>query len=81
MATPLVAVADVKLVMTGFGGLTVRVSVARPVPFALVAPRVTDETPVVVGVPEIIPDVESTLSPAGSPVAAKLVGLLLAAIV
>jgi hypothetical protein len=52
-----------------------------PVPPALVALIVTDDVPVAVGVPEITPVVELTLSPAGKPVALKLVGELLAVIV
>jgi hypothetical protein len=60
---------------------TVKVSVALPVPPALVALIVTVYVPAVVGVPEISPVVVFTVKPAGSPVALKLVGLLLAVIV
>ena len=42
-------------VITGFAGLTVRVSVAVPVPEALLAPIVTLEVPAIVGVPVIAP--------------------------
>ena len=54
---------------------------ADPVPAALVALNVTLDVPAVVGVPEMTPVVVLTESPAGSPVALKLVGLLLAVIV
>jgi len=68
------------LVITGVGGLIVKVSVALPVPPALVALMVTLYVPGVVGVPEISPVVVFTVKPAGSPVALKLVGLLVAVI-
>ena len=69
------------LVMTGGGGLLiVKVSVALPVPPALVALMVTLYVPAVVGVPEIKPELVFTDRPAGSPVALKLVGLLVAVI-
>jgi hypothetical protein len=58
-----------ELVMTGVGGLIVKVSVWLPVPPALVALMVTVYVPTVVGVPEIKPVLASTLKPAGSPVA------------
>ena len=58
----------------------VKVSVALPVPPELVALMVTLYVPAVVGVPEINPVLVFTLKPAGSPVALKLVGLLVAAI-
>ena len=57
------------LVMTGVGGLTVRVKVLVPVPPALVALKVTLEVAAVVGVPEMRPVPVLTESPAGSPVA------------
>jgi len=66
--------------MTGGGGLIVKVSVALPVPPALVALIVTLYVPAVVGVPEINPVLVSTLKPAGRPIALKLVGLLVAVI-
>jgi len=55
-------------------------SVALPVPPALVALMETQYVPAVVGVPEINPVLVFTVSPAGSPVALKLVGLLVAVI-
>ena len=60
--------------------LIVKVSVALPVPPALVALIVTLYVPAVVGVPEITPVVVFTVNPPGSPVALKLVGLLVAVI-
>ena len=66
--------------IAGFDNVTVSVNVAEPVPPALVALMVTLEVPAAVGVPEINPVVVLTLKPAGSPVALKLVGLLLAVI-
>ena len=66
--------------MTGAGGLIVKVNVALPVPPALVALIVTLYVPAVVGVPEITPVVVFTVNPPGSPVALKLVGLLVAVI-
>jgi len=59
---------------------TVKVSVALPVPPELVALMVTLYVPAVVGVPEINPVLVFTVKPAGSPVALKLVGLLVAVI-
>jgi hypothetical protein len=71
--------------MTGFAGLIVTISVALPVPPALVALIVTlYGLPVSVpaaGVPETTPVLVFTLRPAGSPAALKLVGLLVAVIV
>ena len=49
--------------------MMVRVSVALPVPPALVALMVTLYVPAVVGVPEISPVLVLTVKPAGSPVA------------
>ena len=66
--------------MTGVAGLIVKVSVALPVPPALVALMVTLYVPAVVGVPEINPVLVFTDKPAGSPVALKLVGLFVAVI-
>ena len=66
--------------ITGAAGLIVKVSVALPVPPALVALMVTVYVPAVVGVPEIKPVLVFTVKPAGSPVALKLVGLLVAVI-
>ena len=59
----------------------VRDKVAEPVPPALVALIVTLKLPAAVGVPEMRPVVVLTDSPAGKPVALKLVGLLVAVIV
>ena len=59
----------VALVITGGGGLIVKVKVALPVPLLLVALMVTLYVPAVVGVPEINPVLVFTLKPAGSPVA------------
>ena len=56
------------------------VSVAEPVPPALVALIVTLVLPELVGVPEINPVLVLMLNPLGSPVAPKLVGELLAVI-
>ena len=58
----------------------VSVRVALPVPNEFVAPNVTMEVPVAVGVPEMSPVEEFTDRPAGSPVAEKLVGELEAVI-
>ena len=49
--------------------MMVKVSVALPVPPALVALIVTLNVPAVVGVPEINPVLVFTLRPAGNPVA------------
>ena len=72
--------AVVGLLITGAGGAMVRVSVAFPVPPLLVALSVTVEVPAVVGVPEINPVAVLTETPAGRPVAPKLVGELEAVI-
>jgi hypothetical protein len=64
-------------VITGAPTVTVRARVAVPVPPAFVAPMLTLELPTAVGVPVISPVAVATLSPAGSPVALKLVGVLL----
>jgi hypothetical protein len=61
--------------------LIVKVNVADPVPAALVALNVTLDVPAAVGVPEMTPVAVLTESPAGNPVALKLVGLLVAVIV
>jgi len=47
----------------------------------LLAVMVTLDVPAVVGVPEITPVLVLTVSPAGRPIALKLVGLLVAVIV
>ena len=73
--------AVVALVMTGGGGLIVKIKVALPVPLLLAALIVTLYVPAVVGVPEIAPVVVFTVKPAGSPAAPKLmIGPLLAVI-
>ena len=79
-AAPTVPLAVAALVITGDAALIVKVRVAVPVPPLLVAVRVTFETPAVVGVPVIKPVPEFTERPAGSPVALRLVGLLVAVI-
>src|SRR5437667_10157520 len=66
--------------MTGGAGLIVSASDWVPVPPALVALRVSVEVPAVVGVPEMSPVVALIVRPAGSPLAPKLVGLLVAVI-
>lgn len=68
------------LVIAGLATVMVRESVAVVVPPAFVAPIVTLEVPVAVGVPLIAPVLVLTLKPAGNPVALKLVGELLAVI-
>ena len=75
--------AVVVLVITGAGGragATVIFNVAVPVPPAFVAVMVTVKVPDAVGLPEINPVVALTVKPPGSPVAPKLVGLLVAVI-
>lgn len=69
IATPLTPIAVVELVMTGVARLMVTVTVAVPVPEALVAPTTTGKTPAVVGVPVMAPVLELILNPAGKPVA------------
>jgi len=76
-----VAVAVAELVMTGVGGLTVRVSDWFPVPVTLLAEIVRVMVLAVVGVPEMRPVAEFTVRPAGNPVALKLVGVLFAVMV
>ena len=72
--------AVVELVITGVAGLIVRARVAVPVPPAFVALSVMFALPGAVGVPEIRPVTVSMDSPAGNPVALKLVGLFVAVI-
>jgi hypothetical protein len=64
----------------GPAAVMVNVSVALPVPALLVALTVAAAVPAVVGVPEIRPVAVFTDRPEGNPVAAKLVGVLLAVI-
>ena len=59
----------------------VNVSVAVPVPPVLIADTVTTLIAAAVGVPVIIPVDVANTRPAGRPVAAKLVGLLVAVMV
>ena len=69
---PAVAEAVSGLLITGADGpaaLTVKESVAVPVPPAFVAPMVTEDVPAAVGVPEITPVDVFTERPAGRPVA------------
>ena len=77
-------IADIPLVITGApgvpAGLTSSVKVALPVPPALVALRLTKNVPAVDGLPLIKPVPVSTVNPAGSPIALKLVGELIAVI-
>ena len=69
------------LVMTGTAPATMLSdSVAVPVPCAFVALRVTLNVPAAEGVPEMRPFVVLTARPAGSPVALKLAGLLIAVV-
>jgi hypothetical protein len=79
-AAPTVPPAVVALVITGGTGTIDRVNVAVPDPPPLVALRVTVVVPATVGVPEITPLPLFTASPAGSPVAPKLVGVFVAVI-
>jgi hypothetical protein len=58
----------------------VSVKVACPEPPLLVAVKVTVEVPALVGVPEINPLLAFTDSPAGKPLAPKLVGEFVATI-
>jgi hypothetical protein len=72
-------VAVVGLEITGTP-VTARVRLAVLVPALFVALSVTVETPAAPGVPEIKPDAELIVRPAGSPLAPKLVGLFVAVI-
>src|SRR5436853_636404 len=67
--------------MTGGAGLMVKVSVALPVPPALVALIVTLNVPAVVGVPAITPVVGFGPMPDGRPVGLLLVVRLLAVVI
>jgi hypothetical protein len=75
-----VEVLEVNVMVGELTALTVKASVADPVPAELLALIVTLVAPAAVGVPEITPLVVLIDNPAGKPVALKLVGLLLAAI-
>ncbi|MNG07858.1 hypothetical protein D3C84_911790 [compost metagenome] len=48
---------------------TLRIKVAVPVPLALLAPKLTTDCPIAVGVPEITPVDVLILNPAGNPLA------------
>ena len=70
-----------------FTGVTVSAALAivtttapPPVPVRFAAPRLTANTPASRGVPLISPEALFTLSPAGSPVAVKEIGVRLALI-
>jgi hypothetical protein len=67
-------------VIAGFPSDTVIVKVAVPLPPALLAPIVTPEEPMAVGLPEMSPEAVFTVKPDGSPVALNPVGELLAVI-
>ena len=69
-----------ELVIAGVPALTVKVKVPVPAPAALAALSVTDDVPAAVGVPEINPVAVLIASPAGNPVAPKLVGEFVAVI-
>lgn len=60
--------------------LMISANVAFPVPALLLALNEIDEVPAPVGVPEMRPLALLTESPAGNPVAPKLVGELVAVI-
>ncbi len=66
---------------TGVAEPIVKVKVVVTDPAAFVAPMVIANVPIAVGVPEMTPESKLRLSPAGSPVALKVVGLLLAEMV
>ena len=68
------------LVITSAAEVTVMLKVAVPVPMELVALRATLKVPTLVGVPLMRPVCVFTLKPAGSPLAPKLVGELVALI-
>ena len=68
------------LLITGAAGAIVSARVAEPVPPPFVALSVTLDVPAALGVPEITPLVLFTVSPAGRPLASKLVGLFVAVI-
>ena len=82
---PLVAVAVFALLMEGFdcvaGMATLRLSILVPVPTGFVALMATRKVPVTPGIPVMMPVVVSIVRPVGSPVAAKVLGELVADIV
>src|SRR2546425_1154182 len=69
------------MVMTRVGGEIAAAGVWLQETPALVALRVTVEAPAVVGGPEMRPVVALSATPAGNPVAPKLLGLLVPALV
>ena len=75
-ARPVAPLSTVRVVMVGGAKLTVIVSVFVPEPLPLVAPMVTGNVPRTDGVPVIAPVLVLIDNPAGSPVALKLVGVL-----
>lgn len=79
-AAPTDVLAEALLVNAGGAPRTRSVNLWVPVPAALVAARVTMALPLVVGVPEIIPEVAFKERPEGNPLAPKLVGLWVARI-
>lgn len=82
IAVPTVPLTALPLVMTGMAGKIVNVTGLVPgVGFALVAVTIALNVPIDVGVPVITPVPATTLSPGGKPVALKLVGVLVAAMV
>jgi hypothetical protein len=78
LAAPMVVFPKVRV--PEVDGLTVKLKVAVPVPPALVALKLMLEVPAADGVPEMSPVTVLIESPAGKPVALKLVGLLVAVI-
>jgi len=68
------------MLSVGAAAAMVSVNVALPVPPVFDALIVAVDVPAAVGVPEINPVPLFTVSPPGNPVAAKLVGMLLAVI-
>ena len=66
--------------ITGAANEMVIANVSVSVPAALVAVILVLKVPSAVGVPEISPVAVFTLSPAGNPLALKLVGFLVAVI-
>jgi hypothetical protein len=79
-AVPVCPLAVKALVIAGFAMVIVSERIAVPVPVALIAPRVTFEVPVAVGVPVMRPVDVLIDRPAGSPETLKLVGVLVAVI-
>src|SRR5436190_12160489 len=80
MATPVCPLAVPGLVTTGAITEIVKVTPRLPVAVAFVAETMALNVPPLVGVPEMRPVDVLTLSPGGSPLALKLVGLWVAVI-